>query len=155
MQSIPILTIEDVNQIDHVLSNFLQKSETQLAVVIDRGGNIISQQGNTSIMDTTIVAALAAGSFAATMELAKRIGEMEFNALYHQGKGAHLFIYSIDPNTIIVTVFNDQTTVGLVRFYAESAASDLCELLNNFRQKNAAEKFELTSEDIQQAGKVF
>ncbi len=155
MQPIPILTIEDVNQIDHVLANFLQKSETQLAVVIDRGGNIISQQGNVSIMDTTVVAALAAGSFAATMELAKRIGEMEFNALYHQGKGAHLFIYSVDENTIIVTVFNDQTTIGLVRFYAESAATELGELLNKLRQKNASEKFELTSKDIEQAGKLF
>lgn len=106
-------------------------------------------------MDTTVVAALAAGSFAATMELAKRIGEMEFNALYHQGKGAHLFIYSVDENTIIVTVFNDQTTIGLVRFYAESAATDLGELLNKLRQKNASEKFELTSKDIEQAGKLF
>ncbi|MDZ4742669.1 MAG: roadblock/LC7 domain-containing protein [Verrucomicrobiota bacterium] len=155
MQPIPILTIEDVNQIDHVLSNFLQKSETQLAVVIDRGGNIISQQGNITIMDTTVVAALAAGSFAATMELARRIGEMEFNALYHQGKGAHLFIYSVDENTIIVTVFNDQTTIGLVRFYAESAATDLGELLNKLRQKNVSERFELTTKDIEQAGKLF
>ncbi|MDQ3313973.1 MAG: hypothetical protein M3505_04985 [Verrucomicrobiota bacterium] len=39
-----------------------------------------------TVIDVTIIAALAAGSFAATKELARRIGEVEFNALYQQGK---------------------------------------------------------------------
>ncbi|MDX2226784.1 MAG: roadblock/LC7 domain-containing protein [Verrucomicrobiae bacterium] len=150
MQPIPILTLEDVNQIDKILSDFLQKSESNLAVVIDRGGNIISQQGDMEIIDVTTVAALAAGSFAATMELAKRIGEVEFNALYHQGKGMHIFINSVDTETIMVTVFNDKTTIGLVRFYTTNASQLLHDLLQSLREK-PHEEFTLTQEDISEA----
>ena len=116
MDSIPALTIEDVANIDGVLQDYLQKSESDLAVIIDKGGNVISQYGDLEVMDVTIIAALAAGSFAATKELARRIGEVEFNALYHQGNGSHIFMNSVDDDTIMITVFGGQTTVGLVRF---------------------------------------
>ena len=81
MESIPVLTIEDVANIDAVLQEYLNKSESDLAVIIDKGGNVISQSGDHEVMDVTIIAALAAGSFAATKELARRIGEVEFSAL--------------------------------------------------------------------------
>ena len=74
--------------------------------MIDRGGNVISQFGDMTVMDVTIIAALAAGSFAATKELARRIGEVEFNALYHQGNGNHIFMNSVDDDTIMI-LFSD------------------------------------------------
>ncbi len=104
MNSIPVLTIEDVATLDGVLGDFLKKAEAELTVVIDRGGNVISQFGDMSVMDVTVIAALAAGSFAATKELARRIGEIEFNALYHQGNGSHMFMNSVDDDTIMITV---------------------------------------------------
>jgi predicted regulator of Ras-like GTPase activity (Roadblock/LC7/MglB family) len=129
MNSIPCLTIEDVASLDGVLAEFLEKAEAELTVVIDRGGNVISQYGDMTVMDVTIIAALAAGSFAATKELARRIGEAEFNALYHQGNGNHLFMSSVDDDTIMITVFGHRTTVGLVRFYSASAARSVSALL--------------------------
>ena len=66
MNAIPVLTIDDVATLDGVLADFLKKAEAELTVVIDRGGNVISQFGDMTVMDVTIIAALAAGSFAAT-----------------------------------------------------------------------------------------
>jgi len=129
MNAIPCLTIEDVANLDGVLGDFLKKAEAELTVVIDRGGNVISQFGDMTVMDVTIIAALAAGSFAATKELARRIGEIEFNALYHQGNGNHIFMNSVDEDTIMITVFGRRTTVGLVRFYSASAAQNVGALL--------------------------
>jgi len=133
MNSIPCLTIEDVATLDGVLGNFLTKAEAELTVVIDRGGNVISQFGDISAMDVTIIAALAAGSFAATRELARRIGEVEFNALYHQGNGNHIFMNSVDDDTIMITVFGRRTTVGLVRFYAAGAAQSVAKILKSLQ----------------------
>ncbi|MBA3883132.1 MAG: roadblock/LC7 domain-containing protein [Chthoniobacterales bacterium] len=130
MNGIPFLTIQDVATLDGVLADFLTKSEAELTVVIDRGGNVISQFGDMTVMDVTIIAALAAGSFAATRELARRIGELEFNALYHQGNGNHIFMNSVDDGTIMITVFGKRTTVGLVRFYSSSTAQNVAVLLN-------------------------
>jgi len=75
-----------------------------IAAAHDRGGNVISQYGDMTVIDVTIIVALAAGSFAATKELARRIGEVEFNALYQQGNGSHIFI-NFDEDTIMITVF--------------------------------------------------
>ena len=131
MNAIPCLTIEDVATLDGVLAEFLKKAEAELTVVIDRGGNVISQFGDMTVMDVTIIAALAAGSFAATKELARRIGEVEFNALYHQGNGNHIFMNSVDDDTIMITVFGKRTTVGLVRFYSVTTATAVGTLLRS------------------------
>jgi len=131
MNCIPALTIDNVATLDGILADFLRKADADLTVVIDRGGNVISQFGDVSVLDVTIIAALAAGSFAATKELARRIGEVEFNALYHQGNGSHIFMNSVDDNTIMITVFGRRTTVGLVRFYSAATALAVAELLKS------------------------
>ncbi len=131
MNAIPCLTIDDVASLDGILADFLKKAESELTVIIDRGGNVISQFGDITVMDVTIIAALAAGSFAATAELARRIGEVEFNALYHQGNGNHIFMNSVDEETIMITVFGHRTTVGLVRFYSTSTAQSIATLLQS------------------------
>ncbi|MFL6583105.1 MAG: roadblock/LC7 domain-containing protein [Chthoniobacterales bacterium] len=140
------MTIEDVANLDGILGDFLTKAEAELTVVIDRGGNVISQFGDVSVMDVTIIAALAAGSFAATKELAKRIGEIEFNALYHQGNGNHIFMNSVDDDTIMITVFGKKTTVGLVRFYSNSTAQAVAQLLTSLSRNGHG--LEFTAADV-------
>ncbi len=142
MNAIPCLTIEDVATLDGVLGEFLAKAEAELTVVIDRGGNVISQFGDIALMDVTIIAALAAGSFAATKELARRIGEVEFNALYHQGNGSHIFMNSVDDDTIMITVFGGRTTVGLVRFYSSTAAQNVATLLQSLSRESHGFSFD-------------
>ncbi len=142
MNAIPCLTIENVATLDGVLAEFLTKAEAELTVVIDRGGNVISQFGDMTVMDVTIIAALAAGSFAATKELARRIGEVEFNALYHQGNGSHIFMNSVDADTIMITVFGRRTTVGLVRFYSASAAVNVAALLASLSRESHGFSFD-------------
>ena len=153
MNAIPCLTIQDVANLDGVLGDFLSKAEADLTVVIDRGGNVISQFGDISVMDVTIIAALAAGSFAATKELARRIGEIEFNALYHQGNGSHIFMNSVDDDTIMITIFGKRTTVGLVRFYSAATAQAVSQLLKSL-DPSAGHGFTFDASDVT-AGPVF
>ncbi len=150
MNSIPALTIENVASLDGILADFLKKADAELIVVIDRGGNVISQFGDVAVMDVTIIAALAAGSFAATRELARRIGEVEFNALFHQGNGSHIFMNSVDDDTIMITVFGKRTTVGLVRFYSASSAQAVAGLLKSIRGTRA-EGFRFEASDVSAA----
>jgi predicted regulator of Ras-like GTPase activity (Roadblock/LC7/MglB family) len=141
MNAIPVLTIQDVATLDGVLADFLKKTEADLIVVIDRGGNVISQFGDLSAIDVTVIAALAAGSFAATQELARRIGEVEFNALYHQGNGSHIFMNSVDDDTIMITVFGKRTTVGLVRFYSTTTAQSVSDILHSLARNGDEHPF--------------
>jgi predicted regulator of Ras-like GTPase activity (Roadblock/LC7/MglB family) len=151
MNSIPALTIENVASLDGILGDFLKKADADLTVVIDRGGNVISQFGDISVTDVTIIAALAAGSFAATKELARRIGEVEFNALYHQGNGSHIFMNSVDDDTIMITVFGVRTTVGLVRFHSVAAAQAVATFLKSL-DPNASHGFTFDASDVTSGG---
>src|SRR5256714_11702592 len=142
MNTIPVLTIEDVATLDGVLGDWLKKTDSALTVVIDRGSSVIAQCGDMDGMDVTVIAAFAAGSFAATRELARRIGEVEFNALYHQGNGSHMFMNSVDDETIMITVFGSRTTVGLVRFYSTATAQNVASVLKLLRRTSHGLKFD-------------
>ncbi|NUN94327.1 MAG: roadblock/LC7 domain-containing protein [Verrucomicrobiae bacterium] len=145
METIPFLTKEDVVELDNILEDYLHKSDADFTMVIDRGGTVIAQCGKAGNKDVAIVAALAAGSFAATKELARRIGENEFSALYHQGRGRHIFMSSIDEHTIIITLFGEETTVGLVRFYTVDIVPPISALLERFRSREAPSIPELSA----------
>jgi predicted regulator of Ras-like GTPase activity (Roadblock/LC7/MglB family) len=120
-----MLTAEDQLAIESQLNDFLRKSEAQWSALVDKGGNLFAQSGNTGSLDLSILSALAAGSFAATHELARRLGESEFSALYHEGHGHHILMSALHFECLLVTVFGERTNIGLVRFYAQQATSAL------------------------------
>lgn len=131
MSGIGMLSVEDQMSIETHLKDFLEKSEAQWAALVDRGGNLFAEFGENGSLDMTILCALAAGSFAATAELAKRLGEKEFSALYQEGKAISILMTSLTHESLLVIVFNDKTNIGLVRFYAQQAATTLNSCLQN------------------------
>src|ERR1700728_3338241 len=137
MSSIGMLTAEDQMAIEQRLADFLAKSEAQWSALVDKGGNLFAQCGDTGNLDLSILSALAAGSFAATHELAKRLGESEFSALYHEGHGQHILMSALHHECLLVTIFGERTNIGLVRFYAQQVTLPLNELLSQARDKEA------------------
>jgi predicted regulator of Ras-like GTPase activity (Roadblock/LC7/MglB family) len=137
MSGIGMLMAEDQMAIEQRLADFLLKSEAQWSALVDKGGNLFAQSGNTGSLDLSILSALAAGSFAATHELAKRLGESEFSALYHEGHGQHILMSALAHECLLVTIFGERTNIGLVRFYAQQATGALNELLQQAQAKEA------------------
>ena len=133
-----MLTVEDQLAIESRLADFLSKSEAQWSALVDKGGNLFAQSGNTGSLDLSILSALAAGSFAATHELAKRLGESEFSALYHEGHGQHILMSALAHECLLVTIFGERTNIGLVRFYAQQATGALNDLLKQAQAKEAS-----------------
>src|SRR5476651_494808 len=137
MTGIGMLTAEDQMAIEQKLTEFLGKSEAQWSALVDKGGNLFAQCGDTGNLDLSILSALAAGSFAATHELAKRLGESEFSALYHEGHGQHILMSALHHECLLVTIFGEKTHIGLVRFYAQQVTGPLTALLQIARDKEA------------------
>jgi predicted regulator of Ras-like GTPase activity (Roadblock/LC7/MglB family) len=134
MSGIGMLSAEGQMAIESQLTDFLKKSEAQWSALVDKGGNLFAQSGNTGSLDLSILSALAAGSFAATHELARRLGESEFSALYHEGHGQHILMSALQFECLLVTVFGEKTNIGLVRFYAQQASHSLNHLLHLARE---------------------
>ncbi|HLU49480.1 MAG TPA: roadblock/LC7 domain-containing protein, partial [Planctomycetota bacterium] len=70
-------------------------------------------------------AALVAGSYAATREMARLLGEDEFSVLFHQGRRDNIQLTLVGDRTILATVFDERTTIGMVRLYAKEASEKL------------------------------
>jgi predicted regulator of Ras-like GTPase activity (Roadblock/LC7/MglB family) len=155
MHPMPIVTVEAAEDLLAAIDDLLEKSEGDFAMVIDRGGTILSEHGKVpDSTDTTIVAALAAGSFAATKELATRIGEPEFSALYQQGARCHILMNAVDDDSVLVTVFGPKTTVGLVRFYSARAIVRIGAVLRELRS-SARMTPVFSEDDVDAASQIF
>jgi hypothetical protein len=75
---------------------------------------------------------------------------LEFNALYHQGNGSHIFMNSVDEDTIMITVFGRGTTVGLVRFYSAATAKIVSGLLKALQRNGHELSFEAADASTRQ-----
>jgi len=119
---------EDIQQIDSTLRDFLSRSKSKAAMLVDKDGHLITQEGSTERADTDTIAALVAGCFAATREMARILGEEEFTALFHQGRKDNLQLSLVGKRTILGVLFDDTTTIGMVRLYAAETARKLTSL---------------------------
>lgn len=111
---------QDCVVLEQDLVEFLRLSEAQTAMLCDRGGAILLKEGEAYEESLDLIAALVAGSYAATKELAAAVGENEFNAIFHQGANTGIFISSVATDVLLLAIFTDVTNAGLVKMYAES-----------------------------------
>jgi predicted regulator of Ras-like GTPase activity (Roadblock/LC7/MglB family) len=120
---------EEIERIEKILNRLIRNSQAKCALLVDKDGHLITRQGFTHSLDTTALAALLAGSFASTKEIARLVGEPEFSVLFHQGKKDHIHICLVGERSILAVIFDDRTTIGLVRLYAKEASEELTTIL--------------------------
>ena len=123
-----------VRDVDRHLEDFLELSNAKCAFLIDREGHMVTRSGITRDIDMDTISALAAGSFAATKEMARVLGEDEFSVLFHQGSTDNIQLSLVGDRTLLTVIFDESTTVGMVRLYASEAAKALTAL---FREHEA------------------
>ena len=116
----------------------MKLSESNCNILIDKDGHPITQAGETEGIDLDTISALVAGSFAATREMARYIGEEEFSVLFHQGKRDNIQLSLIMDRCILVTIFDDRTTIGMVRLYAKEATNKLSEIFREILSRKDA-----------------
>lgn len=124
-----VLYEDQIKQIDKALTRIIKESEAKCALLVDKDGHLITRQGFTHTLDTTALAALLAGSYASTKEIARLVGEPEFSVLFHQGKKDHIHISLIGERTIMVVIFDDRTTIGMIRLYAKEVGETLKQIM--------------------------
>ncbi len=116
------ITETQLADIEDALEEMLTGSSASTVLLINSNdGSLIAAQGLTETLDTTSLAALAAGAFASAREIARLVGEPEFTVLFHQGKRHHVHVSLAGDHGLLMTLFTDDTTVGMVRLCARKA----------------------------------
>jgi predicted regulator of Ras-like GTPase activity (Roadblock/LC7/MglB family) len=105
-----------LDAIDDVIQTNLISAGLEHVIFMDMGGNAIAKHDNgKSYLDSTAFAALAAGNYAAVDAMAKLIGETEFSLLFHKGKKLSIHFSKVTEDTLLISMFNKDISLGLVR----------------------------------------
>lgn len=126
---------QDIDKINKILLEFQKLANTRSNILIDKDGHLITRVGHTESYDLPTVSALVAGSFAATREMARLLGEEEFSVLFHQGKRDNIQLMLVGDRTILATIFDNSTTIGMVRLYAKEAAAKLAKIFKEIESR--------------------
>jgi len=124
-----IVTKDDLSKINFYLNKVVSTSLAHSILLIDRSGQLITQYGNTLDIDVLSLSALTAANFGATAEIAKMLGEEEFTLLFHKGRSENVYFTAIGDHVILVTLFDDRTSLGLIRLRINQIAGDLSNVL--------------------------
>ena len=149
-----ILQEHQFQRIKGILARVCVECAARAVFLVDRDGQPIAFHGDIRDMDTTSFSSLAAGNVAATSSMAKLIGEVVFPAVVHEGEHASIFI-SVIGRSLLVVVFDERSTLGLVKIRTKRASIEVATLLEEAVAESAAHAAssnsffsEITDEDI-------
>ncbi len=124
-----VLTAPVLEKARSQIEEALIKAGVHTVLLIDEAGNIVASCGSASDkMDTTSLAALAAANFGATSQIARLIGEDDFSLLFHKGKKDSIHFARVGGNLILITIFGDDVSLGLVRLRVAQLAKTIREV---------------------------
>jgi predicted regulator of Ras-like GTPase activity (Roadblock/LC7/MglB family) len=136
MGTLPQLYEEDVQQLDEVLREFLRSTDALTALVIDKGGFLITQQGDSRTFDLTTIGALASGAYLANQTIANLVNEENFDSVYQQGETVSMFATNVDEHCLLVVIFRAQVGVGVVKYYAASVRKQIAKQLKIAQERD-------------------
>jgi predicted regulator of Ras-like GTPase activity (Roadblock/LC7/MglB family) len=133
-------TEDDFAAITRALEHFLTDCNARCALLVDRTGQLVATVGEKPSFDPTAFATLTAADFSANDQLAKLIGENDFQSLFHQGEKESMYLADIARRVILVVLFDNRTTLGLVRLKLRQTVVELTQIFDQvfLRAANAS-----------------
>lgn len=130
-----VLFEEEIHLLEDVLQRLRHDANARAVFLIDKNGQQIAAAGDVDQFDTTSLASLTAGNVAATDSLAKLIGEREFSVLFHEGQRDHIHISIVAKRAILLVIFDERSSLGLVRLRVKRAGSEFEKIFEAMAQK--------------------
>ena len=144
---------EELEQISQVCERLHRDANATTVLVIDKNGQTIATAGEIEDLDVTSLSSLTAGNVAATGGIANLLSEREFAGQFHEGERTNVHISIVAGRVIMVVLFDERSSLGLVRLRVRRASKELTEILDELARKNEAQNepsvfAEITDDDI-------
>jgi len=137
-----VITEKDIKKITYCLNKLVSLSMAHSVLLIDRSGQLIAHEGNTPEIDIISLSALTAANFGATAEIARMLGEEEFTLLFHKGRCENVYFSAVGEHVIMVTLFDDKTSLGLIRLQINKIIDELSKILSSIFEKERTKSAE-------------
>jgi predicted regulator of Ras-like GTPase activity (Roadblock/LC7/MglB family) len=141
------------HKLKSLLAKLCVEAAARVVFLVDRDGQTIAFSGDIGNMDTTSFSSLAAGNVAATSSMARLLGEDIFPTVVHEGERESIYICVIG-RSLLVVVFDDRSTLGLVKLRAKKASHEVASILQDVAVDSENHRTEqtffaeITDEDI-------
>jgi predicted regulator of Ras-like GTPase activity (Roadblock/LC7/MglB family) len=129
---------EEFNRINAVCDRLTKDANAKVVFIVDKNGQLIAAAGQTQHIDTTSLASLTAGNVAAMGGLAKLIGENEFPNQFHEGAKDSLYMTLVGGRIVLVVIFDNRTSLGLVRLRIKKASDELTKIFEQMTKRSEA-----------------
>ncbi len=130
-----VITKKELEKINLCLTKMVSSSSAHSVLLIARSGQMIAYQGDTLDIDISALSALTAANFGATAEIARLLGEEEFTLLFHKGRSENVYFSAMGEHVIMVTLFNDKTSLGLIRLRINQVQEELSQIISLIFEK--------------------
>ena len=155
MGTLPQLIEEDIQCLDEALRELLDRSEATTAMVIDKGGFLISSYGDDRQFDLTTIAALASGAYLANQTIANLVHEPNFNSVYQQGERYSMFALCIDEFSLLVVIFKAHVSVGVVKYFSLPAGERIAAQMVRAQERDPANGLDLSVLNLADTAELF
>lgn len=144
---------EELAQINHICEVLHRDANARAVLVIDKNGQAFAQAGEVEQLDVTSLSSLTAGNVAATGAIASLLAEKEFAGQFHEGEKTNVHISIVGQRVILVVLFDERSSLGLVRLRVRKATGELVHVLDVLTKKSASGTqpsvfSEITDDDI-------
>ena len=155
MLTLPELLTEDIEQFNDTLNALLIHTEATTALIMDKGGFLITHQGDNQQFDLTTIAALASGAFMANQTIAGLVREPNFNSVHQEGENLSLFAVNVDEHCLLLIVFEAKVGIGAVKYFAVPTAQKIADQLKLARLRNPSGGYDLSALNLAHSANLF
>jgi predicted regulator of Ras-like GTPase activity (Roadblock/LC7/MglB family) len=145
------LSAEQGRSLNAAVSDLMAEAEASAVFLTDNTGNVLAERSSLDPRAVQTIAALSAGAFCATRELAVQIGEETFQSISHRGATCGMYIQSVGGQFLLLVIYGRNTTEGLVKLYVKRLCDYLDPILRDVAGQSlaaaapAGQRFEMQS----------
>jgi len=155
MATLPQLIEEDMQCLNDALREFIGQTDAIAALIIDKGGFLITHQGDSSQFDMTTIGALASGAFMANQTIAGLVNEPNFNSVYQQGEKSSMLVVNIDEHCLLIVIFSANIGVGIMRYFASGTIRKIAAQLVAAINRNPDGGYDLSALNVADSENLF
>ena len=110
-------------------------------LLVDNSGRVMAHKTASDQSDQNALATLAAGSYSAMRELARRIGEKDnFKMVLHEGQSYNIFISAVGQEHFLVVISEKGVALGMVRLFTKRTTEELEPILRQSASESSLDQ---------------
>ncbi|MGE3727936.1 MAG: roadblock/LC7 domain-containing protein [Candidatus Sericytochromatia bacterium] len=133
-----VITPEGITKITALLNELYSEANARSILLVEKSGQHLAMVGEES-PHVMALSALVVGAFSSTREIARLLGEPEFKTMFQQGNRLNIFISLLDSQDLITVIFDERTTLGMIKLKTQQMTKRISEEIKNMGQSQVGQ----------------